>query len=85
MTRIALIAAATICTLGAVSLPAQRAHAAAFPIVAVPAALGESSLIENVRYVCRNWCGVGGCYRKCWWEPRRHLVYRPYRWRRHRP
>lgn len=75
---VALFAAATLCA----AIPAAQAMTLSAPAGIRPA-IEDAVAAEDVRYVCRDWCGVGGCYRRCWWEPRRRF-YRQYRWRRPR-
>jgi len=86
MRRIVLATATTIAVLAAATLAPGRAEAMALSTPAgIRAAIDDTSLAQDVAYVCRRvWvCGYYGCswQRSCYWTDRRH--WRRYRhWRR---
>ena len=81
MRRFILAIAATLSLLAAGSLAPDRAEALTVSTPAgIRAAIDETSLAQDVAYVCRRvWrCGYYGCgwRRVCWWTGRRY--YRRY-------
>jgi hypothetical protein len=86
MRRILLAVAATLAIVSAASLTTNRAEAMALGTPSgLRAAIEETSLAQDVAYVCRRvWvCGYYGCgwRRSCFWRPGGYY-YRPYRrWR----
>jgi hypothetical protein len=86
MRRIVLAVAATLAIAAGASLTANRAEAMAIGTPSgLRAAIEETSLAQDVAYVCRRvWvCGYYGCgwRRSCFWRPGGYY-YRPYRrWR----
>ena len=82
MRKILLSVAAAVAIVSAASLAPTSANAMTPGSAAgVLGALEETSLVDDVRYVCRH-RGYSS-RRACWWEPsRRH--YRPHRHHRHR-
>jgi hypothetical protein len=86
MRRIVLAVAATLAIVSAASLTTNRAEAMTLGTPSgLRAAIEETSLAEDVAYVCRRvWvCGYYGCgwRRSCFWRPGGYY-YRPYRrWR----
>ena len=86
MRRTVLAISATLALLVAGSLAPNRAEAMTLSTpAAIQAAIDDTSLAQDVAYVCRRvWrCGPYGCgwRRDCWWTgPRRH--WRGRYWRR---
>lgn len=92
MRRYILSVAAALSLLTAGSLLPGRADAMTLTTpAAIRAAIDDTSLAQDVAYVCRRvWrCGYYGCgwRRRCWWTGRRYWYGRPYwrhrHWRRY--
>jgi hypothetical protein len=83
MRKVLLSLTAAAAFASAASLAPSRADAMTVGTAAgVRGALEDTSMIEDVRYVCSH--RYYSSRRNCWWQPDRYRSYRPYhrRWRR---
>ena len=66
-------------------LPTPRSEAMTLPVPAgIAQATEDTSVLKEVRYVCRRYWRYGRWHRRCWWvQPRRYYYYRPWRHYRH--